>query len=71
MAKQEVILIIKQNEQFQLNATLTPCGNQHSLAFSQFWPKAQNPHHRHILQVLLTNEELEIFSRFLARKVSA
>ena len=59
-------MIIKQNEQFELHASLTPCNDQQSLVLSQYWPKAQHPHHRQILQVLLSEDECAIFSDFLA-----
>jgi hypothetical protein len=59
-------MIIKQNEQYELHATLTPCNSQQSLVLSQHWPKAQHPHQRQILQVLLSDEERARFSAFLA-----
>lgn len=58
-------MIIKKNEQFELHASLTTCNGQQSLVLSQFWPKAQRPHHRQILQVLLSNEERAILCEFL------
>lgn len=58
-------MIIKQNEQFELHASLTPCNGQQSLVLTQFWPKAQHPHHRQILQVLLTGDQLAGFAAFL------
>ena len=59
-------MIIKQNEQFELHASLTPYNGQHSLVLSQHWPQAQHPHHRQILQILLRDAERVIFSDFLA-----
>jgi hypothetical protein len=70
-AKQEITMIIKQNEQFELHASLTPYNGQQSLVLSQYWPKAQHPHHRQILQVLLSDSELATFSVFLASKGGA
>lgn len=51
-------MIIKQNEQFQLNASLVPYRNGFSLTLSQRWPQAQNPHWRTMVQVLLDEAEL-------------
>lgn len=59
-------MIIKQEEQYELRATLTAYNGQHSLELGQLWPKARHPHHRKILQVLLSDAELELFSQFLA-----
>lgn len=61
-------MIIKQNAQYELHATLTPYGKQHSLTLSQIFPEAQQPRHQRLLQVLLTDEELAAFSAFLTRK---
>jgi hypothetical protein len=59
-------MIIKQNEQYELHASLTPYNGQQSLVLSQHWPKAQHPHHRQILQILLSEDERAIFIDFLA-----
>jgi hypothetical protein len=64
-AKQEIDMIIKQNWQYELHATLTPYNGQHSLELTQLWPQAQHPHHRKILQVLLSDAELAVFRDFL------
>lgn len=64
-------MIIKRNEQYELHASLTPCNGQQSLVLSQFWPKAQHPHHRQILQVLLSDIELAAFSDFFESNGSA
>ena len=59
-------MIIKQNSQYELHATLTPYGHQHSLVLSQIHPQAQRPRQQQILQVLLTDDELAFFSAFLS-----
>lgn len=59
-------MIIKQNEQYQLHATLTPYKDQQSLVLSQVWPQAQHPNQRQILQVVLDQAELEAFGQFLS-----
>lgn len=59
-------MIIKQNQQYELHATLTACSSQHSLELSQLWPQALHPHHRKILQVLLSDGALALFSQILA-----
>ena len=64
-------MIIKQNEQYELHASLTPYNGQQSLVLSQHWPKAQHPHHRQILQILLSDEQRATFSAFLTGEVSA
>lgn len=58
-------MIIKQNEQYELHASLTSYNGQHSLELTQLWPQAQQPHHRKILQVLLSDAELAVFRDFL------
>lgn len=65
-----MIMIIKHNAQFELHASLVPYGSQQSLELSQFWPK-EHPHHRLILQVLLSDAELAVFSQFLAKRGGA
>ena len=64
-------MIIKQNEQYELHASLTPYNGQQSLVLSQHWPKAQHPHHRQILQILLSDKERATFSAFLTGEVAA
>lgn len=61
-------MIIKQSAQYELHATLTPYGHQQSLVLSQIYPQAQRPRHQQILQVLLTDDELAVFSAFLSGK---
>ncbi len=58
-------MIIKQNWQYELHATLNPYNGQHSLEITQLWPQGQHPHQRKILQVLLSDEELAVFRDFL------
>jgi hypothetical protein len=65
-AKKEIVMIIKQNKQYELHATLQRYNDQHSLTLSQRWPKALHPHQRQILQVLLSDAELATFAEFLA-----
>jgi hypothetical protein len=64
-------MIIKQNEQYELHASLTTYNGQQSLVLSQHWPKAQHPHHRQILQVLLSDEDRTTFAAFLTGEVAA
>jgi len=64
-------MIIKQNAQYELHATITPYGKHHSLVLSQIYPQAQHPRSQQILQVLLTDDELAGFSTFLARNGGA
>lgn len=59
-------MIIKQNPQYELHATLTPYGQQYSLTLSQIFPEANRPRHQQLLQVLLTDDELAIFRDFLS-----
>jgi len=61
-------MIIKQNAQYELHAAITRYGEQHSLVLSQIYPQAQCPRHQQILQVLLTDDELAVFSAFLSGK---
>lgn len=58
-------MLIKQHDQYQLEAALSPYRDQYSLTLRQLWPQALNPHWRSILQVSLTKEELRIFGEFL------
>lgn len=61
-------MIIKQNAQYELHASLTPYGEQFSLTLSQIYPQAQRPRHQRLLQVLLNEDELAVFSAFLTGK---
>lgn len=58
-------MIIKQNAHYESHATLTPYRNQHSLTLNQIFPQAQRPCQQQILQVLLNDDELAVFSAFL------
>ena len=58
-------MLIKQNSQYQLQANISAYRGQHSLSLTQFWPQAQNPHARNILQVLLNKDELRAFGEYL------
>ena len=59
-------MIIKQNAQYELHATLTPYGHQQSLVLTQIHPQAQQPRHQQIVQVLLNTDELASFAAFLS-----
>ena len=59
-------MIIKHNELYQLQATVTPCGDEYSVTLSQLWPKALRPHWRKVFQVQLTAEELKEFGQYLS-----
>ncbi len=58
-------MLIKQNDQYQLEANLSAYCGQYSLLLSQLWPQALHPHSRNILQVLLSKDELKAFGEYL------